>query len=156
MANTRTAFVIRPVEPADLAAWLSLVNQVRYWQDDVEALQFDETLRPADEPVLRLGAWTTDDELAGVAEAALSEDGSRYEDRAAGMVGVAASYRRHGLGARLADEVEGFAIANHVRWVEAEVRAGFRSCGLASRAKGLKPWPFQPSTRPVRGTSSID
>ncbi len=122
MANTRTAFVIRPVEPADLAAWLSLVNQVRYWQDDVEALQFDETLRPADEPVLRLGAWTTDDELAGVAEAALSEDGSRYEDRAAGMVGVAASYRRHGLGARLADEVEGFAIANHVRWVEVEVR----------------------------------
>jgi mycothiol synthase len=122
MANTRTAFVIRPVEPADLASWLSLVNLVRYWQDDVEALLFDETLRPPDEPVLRLGAWTTDDELAGVAEAALSEDGSRYENRAAGLVGVAPSYRRHGLGARLADEVEGFAVANHLRWVEAEVR----------------------------------
>jgi GNAT superfamily N-acetyltransferase len=122
MAKTGTAFVIRPVEPADLASWLRLVNQVRYWQDDVEALQFDETLRPPDEPILRLGAWTTDDELAGVAEAALSEDGSRYQDRAAGLVGVASSYRRHGLGARLADEVEAFAVANHVRWVEAEVR----------------------------------
>jgi hypothetical protein len=72
MANTRTTFVIRPVEPADLASWLSLVNQVRYWQDDVEALQFDETLRPPDEPMLRLGAWTADGALAGVAEAALS------------------------------------------------------------------------------------
>jgi len=122
MASTRTAFVIRPAEPADLASWLSLVNQVRYWQDDVEALQFDETLRPPDEPILRLGAWTTDGALAGVAEAALSEDGSRYQDRAAGLVGIAPAYRRQGLGARLADEVEGFAVANHVRWVEAEVR----------------------------------
>src|ERR1700731_2877834 len=120
MANTRTAFVIRPVEPADLASWLRLVNQVRYWQDDVVALQFDETLRPPDEPLLRLGAWTIDDELAGVAEAALSEDGSRYEDRAAGLVGVAPAYRRQGLGGRLADDVEGFAAANHVRWAAPE------------------------------------
>jgi mycothiol synthase len=116
--------VIRPVEPADLASWLSLVNQVRYWQDDVEAVRFDDTLRPADEPILRLGAWTADGALAGVAEAALSEDGSRYENRAAGLVGVAPAHRRHGLGARLVDEVEGFAASNHVRWVEAEVREG--------------------------------
>jgi GNAT superfamily N-acetyltransferase len=116
--------VIRPVEPADLATWLRLVNQVRYWQDDVEAVRFDDTLRPADEPILRLGAWTADGALAGVAEAALSEDGSRYENRAAGLVGVAPAHRRHGLGTRLADEVEGFAASNHVRWVEAEVREG--------------------------------
>jgi ribosomal protein S18 acetylase RimI-like enzyme len=122
MANTRTGLVIRPVEPADLAPWLVLVNQVRYWQDDVEALQFDDTLRPADEPVLRLGAWTADGALAGVAEAALSEDGSRYEDRAAGLVGVASAFRRQGLGTRLAGEVERFAASNQVRWVEAEVR----------------------------------
>jgi len=122
MASTRTGVVIRPVEPADLASWLSLVNQVRYWQDDVEALRFDDTLRPPGEPVLRLGAWTVDGALAGVAEAALSEDGSRYEDRAAGLVGVAPSCRRQGLGARLADEVGRFAAVNHVRWVEAEVR----------------------------------
>ena len=122
MANTRTAFVIRPVEPADLASWLSLVNRVRYWQDDVEAVQFDDTLRRPDEPILRLGAWTADGALAGVAEAALSEDGSRYQDRAAALVGIAPEYRRQGLGARLADEVEGFAVANHARWVEAEVR----------------------------------
>jgi ribosomal protein S18 acetylase RimI-like enzyme len=35
---------------------------------------------------------------------------------------VAPAHRRQGLGARLADEVEGFAASNHVRWVEAEVR----------------------------------
>jgi ribosomal protein S18 acetylase RimI-like enzyme len=122
MASTRTALVIRPVEPADLAAWLGLVNQFRYWQDDVEGLRFDDTLRPADEPVLRLGAWTADGALAGVVEAALSEDGSRYEDRAAGVVGIAPAYRRQGLGTRLAEEVERFAASNRVRWVEAEVR----------------------------------
>jgi ribosomal protein S18 acetylase RimI-like enzyme len=122
MASTRAGVVLRPVEPADLTAWLSLVNQVRYWQDDVEALRFDDTLRPPDEPILRLGAWSADGALAGVALAALSEDGSRYEDRAAGLVGVAPAYRRQGLGTRLADEVEDFAAANHVRWVEAEVR----------------------------------
>jgi GNAT superfamily N-acetyltransferase len=122
MANTRTAVVIRPVEPADLGSWLSLVNQVRYWQDDLEDLQFDDTLRPAGEPLLRLGAWTDERELTGVAEAALSEDGSRYQDRAAGLVGVAPEYRRQGIGTRLADEVERFAAANRVRWVEAEVR----------------------------------
>jgi len=122
MASTRTAVVIRPVEPAELASWLRLVNQVRYWQDDVEALRFDDTLRPPEEPILRLGAWTADGGLAGVAEAVLSEDGSRYEDRAAGLVGVAPAHRRQGLGTRLADQVERFAAANRVRWVEAEVR----------------------------------
>ena len=124
MASARTGIVIRPLEPADLVPWLGLVNQVRYWQDDVEALRFDDSLRPADEPILRLGAWTGDGALAGVAEAALSEDGSRYHDRASGLVGVALAHRRHGLGARLADEVERFAASNRARWVEAEVREG--------------------------------
>jgi ribosomal protein S18 acetylase RimI-like enzyme len=122
MASTRTAVVIRPVEAADVVPWLALVNLFRYWQDDVEALRFDDTLRPADEPVLRLGAWTADGGLVGMAEAALSEDGSRYEDRVAGLVGVAPTSRRQGLGTRLADEVERFASSNGVRWVEAEVR----------------------------------
>jgi GNAT superfamily N-acetyltransferase len=122
--------VIRPVESTDLASWLTLVNQVRYWQDDVEAVRFDDTLRPPDEPVLRLGAWAADGALAGVAEAALSEDGSRYEDRAAGLVGVAPVFRRQGLGTRLADEVERFAASNKVRWVEAEVRASHLPVGL--------------------------
>ena len=54
MASTRAALVIRPLEPADLEQWLELVNQFQYWQDDVEALRFDDTLRPAGEPVLRL------------------------------------------------------------------------------------------------------
>src|SRR2546423_1485331 len=122
MASMRVAVTIRPVEPADLGAWLGLVNQVRYWQDDVEALRFDDTLRPADEPLLRLGAWTADGDLAGAAEAVLSEDGSRWDDRAAGLVGIASPYRRQGLGTRLAGEVERFAASNRVRWLEVEVR----------------------------------
>jgi ribosomal protein S18 acetylase RimI-like enzyme len=130
MASTHTGVVIRPVAPAELAAWLGLVNQVRYWQDDVEGWRFDDTLRPPEEPILRLGAWTGDGALAGVAEAALSEDGSRYEDRARGLVGVAPGYRRQGLGTRLADEVEAFAASNKVRWVEAEVRGANLAVGL--------------------------
>jgi ribosomal protein S18 acetylase RimI-like enzyme len=122
MASTRAAVVIRPVEPANRRSWLDLVNQVRYWQDDLEALQFDDTLRPPEEPVLRLAAWTPDGRLAAVAEAVLSEDGSRHEDRAMALVGVAPMYRRQGLGTRLAEEVERFAASNACRWVEAEVR----------------------------------
>ena len=114
--------MIRPVEPADLASWLGVVNEVRYWQDDLEALSFDDTLRPAGEPILRLGAWTAEGALAGVAEAVLSEDGSRYADRAVGLVGVPPPYRRQGLGTRLAEEVERFAVSTGNRWVEAEVR----------------------------------
>ena len=122
--------VIRPVEPSELASWLELANQARYWQDDVEALRFDDTLRPPEEPILRLGAWTAEGALAGAAEAVLSEDGSRYEDRAAAMVSVAPTHRRQGLGARLADEVERFAASHHLRWVEAEVRESNLSSAL--------------------------
>jgi GNAT superfamily N-acetyltransferase len=122
MASTRAAVEIRPVEPADLESWLSLVNQFRYWQDDVEALQFDDTLRPVGEPLLRLGAWTEAGALAGVAEALLSEDGSRHADRARGLVGIAPAYRGQGLGSRLAGEVERFAASNACRWVEGDVR----------------------------------
>ena len=122
MASTRTAAAIRPVESAELTSWLRLVNQFRYWQDDLEALRFDDTLRPAGEPILRLGAWTADGTLVGVAEAALSEDGSRYAARASGLVGVAPEHRRRGLGTRLADEVERFAETTANKWVEAEVR----------------------------------
>ena len=122
MASTRTAVAIRPVEPAELTSWLRLVNQFRYWQNDLEALRFDDTLRPAGEPILRLGAWTADGTLVGVAEAALSEDGSRYAARASGLVGIAPEHRRRGLGTRLADEVERFAETTANKWVEAEVR----------------------------------
>lgn len=122
MASTRAAVVIRPVDPSELAPWLDLANQARYWQDDLEALLFDDTLRPPGEPILRLGAWAAEGKLAAVAEAALSEDGSRYDDRAVGLVAVAPAYRRQGLGTRLADEVERFAAANRARWVEAEAR----------------------------------
>src|SRR5437868_10305530 len=131
MASTRAALVIRPLEPADLERWLELVNQFQYWQDDVEALRFDDTLRPAGEPVLRLAAWAPDGGLAGVAAAVLSEDGSRHTDRAMGLVGVAPAYRRQSLGSRVAEGVERVAASNAWRRGEAEVRDGSLPGALA-------------------------
>jgi len=113
-------FSIRPVETEELKPWLDLANQFRHWQEDVPGFLFEETLRPANEPSLRLAAWTAEGALAGMAEAALSEDGAPFTDRARGFVAVAPAYRRQGLGARLADDVERFAATAGVRWVETE------------------------------------
>jgi GNAT superfamily N-acetyltransferase len=117
-----TTFSIRPVEREDLGPWLDLSNQFRHWQEDVKGYLFEETLRPVDQPTLRLGAWTSNGLLAGMADAALGEDGAWWTDRADGFVAVAPAFRRQGLGARLADEVERFAAAARVRWVETETR----------------------------------
>jgi GNAT superfamily N-acetyltransferase len=121
MASTM-AFSIRPLQPQDLQAWVDLSNQSRHWQTGVDEFLFEETLRPADQPAIRLAAWTPDGAFAGMAEAALGEDGALWTDRANGFVAVVPAYRRRGLGARLADEVERFATAAGVRWVETEAR----------------------------------
>ncbi|SRR5712691_363616 len=115
-------FSIRPVQTEELKPWLDLANQYRHWQEDVRGFLFEETLRPVAEPTLRLGGWTAEGVLAGMAEGALSEDGARLTDRAQGFVAVAPAYRRQGLGDRLADEVERFAAAARVRWLETETR----------------------------------
>jgi GNAT superfamily N-acetyltransferase len=115
-------FSIRPVQTEELKPWLDLANQYRHWQEDVRGFLFEETLRPVDEPTLRLGGWTAEGVLAGMAEGALSEDGARLTDRAQGFVAVAPAYRRQGLGDRLADEVERFAATAGVRWLETETR----------------------------------
>ena len=117
---TATPFSIRPVGAGDLKSWLDLANQYRHWQEDVPGFRFEETLRPPGEPALGLGAWTADGVLAGMAEAALSEDGAAYTDRATGFVAVAPAYRRQGLGTRLGSEVERFAATAGVRWLETE------------------------------------
>jgi GNAT superfamily N-acetyltransferase len=117
---TTTPFSIRLTQPEELKPWLDLGNQFRHWQVDVQEFLFEETLRPADEPTLRLCAWTADGVLAGIAEAALSDDGAKYKDRASGFIAVAPPYRRQGLGARLADEVDRFVSTAGVRWLEVE------------------------------------
>jgi GNAT superfamily N-acetyltransferase len=122
MATTSTAFSIRPLEPRDVPAWIDLSNRFRHWQTDVDEFLFEETLRPPDQPAIRLGAWTSEGAFAGMAEASLGEDGALWTDRANGFVAVGPAYRRRGLGARLADEVERFAMATRVKWVETEVR----------------------------------
>src|ERR1700730_90169 len=119
---TGTPFSIRPVQTEELKPWLDLANQFRHWQEDVPGFLFEETLRPVDEPRLRLGAWTTDGMLAGTAEAAVGEDGERWIDRARALVVLAPAYRRQGWGARLAAEVERFAASATVRWLETETR----------------------------------
>lgn len=118
---TATPFSIRPVKPGELKLWLELGNQFRHWQVDVKEFLFEETLRPADEPTLRLGAWTDGGGvLAGMAEAALSDDGAKYTDRASGFIAVARVFRGQGLGTRLADAVDRFVAAAGVRWLEIE------------------------------------
>jgi GNAT superfamily N-acetyltransferase len=117
---TVTPFSIRPVGAGELKSWLDLANEYRHWQEDVPGFRFEETLRPPDEPALRLGAWTSDGVLAGMAEAALSEDGAPFTDRAQGFVAVAPAHRRQGLGTRLGGEVERFATTAGVRWLETE------------------------------------
>src|ERR1700737_3937504 len=115
-------FSIRPVETEELKRWLDLANQFRHWQEDVKGFLFEETLRPAGGPTRGLAAWAPGGVLAGMAEAALSEDGARLTDRASGFVAVAPAYRRQGLGARLADDVDRFAMKAGVRWLETETR----------------------------------
>lgn len=122
MSLTETTFSIRPIEQRDLQPWLDLSNQFSHWQEDVQGFLFEETLRPVDQPALRLGAWTSGGALAGMGAAALGEDGAWWTDRADGFVAVAPAYRRQGLGARLADEVERFAATARVRWLETETR----------------------------------
>jgi GNAT superfamily N-acetyltransferase len=119
---TDAPFSIRPMKTEELQPWLDLANRFRHWQEDVPGFLFEETLRPSNEPTLRLAAWTTEGVLAGMAEAALSEDGAPWTDRAHGFVVVAPAYRRQGLGGRLADEVERFAAAAGVKWLETETQ----------------------------------
>lgn len=112
-------YSIRPLEREHLDDWLGLRNQAFPWPVGRERFIFDESLRPADEPVLQLGAWTADEELVGTAECYLGEEGERYIDRAESFVTVAPAHRRRGLGTRLAGMVEQFALEQRIRWLEA-------------------------------------
>src|SRR5438093_11507526 len=116
MASISTTFSIRPVRREELEAWVDLANQSRYWQEDAAGTIFDDTLRPPEEPVLRLAAWAPDGTLAGVAQAVLGEDGSRLKDRAQGLVGGAIPFRRQGLGTRLAAGLDAFATDHRGKW----------------------------------------
>src|SRR2546429_9914336 len=102
-------FSIRPVTGEEVKPWLDLANQHRHWQEDVPGFLFEETLRRAGEPALRLGAWAAEGEVAGMAQASLSEDGCPFTDLAPGFVAEAPAYRRPGVGSRVGAELERFA-----------------------------------------------
>jgi len=118
MAMTGTAFSIRPLTLDELDAWLELRNQAYVWQAGRELFLFSEELRSPDEPLLRLGAWTSSGELAGTAECYVGEDGERWVERSEAFIMVAPAYRHRGLGSRLAAEIERFARDLQLRWVE--------------------------------------
>jgi GNAT superfamily N-acetyltransferase len=118
MAVTGTTFTIRPVTLDELDRWLALRNQTFVWPAWRELFLFSEGLRLPGEPALRLGAWTASGELVGTAEAYVGDDGEQWVERAEGFVSVAPGHRRHGLGARLASEVEKFTRELNLRWLE--------------------------------------
>jgi GNAT superfamily N-acetyltransferase len=110
---------IHPLKPNELDSWLRLRNQAYPWPMDRERFLFSESLRAPDEPVLRLGAWTSGDQLIATAECNLGEDGGRYVDRAESFIMVAPGHRGIGIGGSLATQLEDFASRNEVRWLEA-------------------------------------
>jgi GNAT superfamily N-acetyltransferase len=116
---TSTDFFIRPLELAHLDAWLALRNQAFPWPVDRARFLYDESLRPSHQAVLQLGAWTAAGELAGTAECHLGEAGERYVSRAESFVMVALEHRRRGLGGRLVERIERFALDQEIRWLEA-------------------------------------
>src|SRR2546421_10832822 len=119
MAKTEATISIRPIEAQELDSWLALRNQGFPWATNRAGFAFSEGLRPPDEPVLHLGAWAADGRLAATAECVVGEDGERYVDRAESFIMVDPAYRRQGLGARLAQEIEAFASKHRIRWLEA-------------------------------------
>lgn len=112
-------YSIRPLAHEQLDDWLALRNQAFPWPVGRERFLFDEGLRPADEAVCQLGAWTEANEVVGTAECYLGEEGERYVDRAESFVTVTPAHRRRGLGTRLAELVERFAREQRIRWLEA-------------------------------------
>src|SRR5438876_12410087 len=65
MASISTTFSIRPVRREELEAWVDLANQSRYWQEDAAGTFFDDSLRPPEEPLLRLAAWAPEEPFPG-------------------------------------------------------------------------------------------
>jgi len=108
MTSVTTAS-IRPVEERDLHQWIPLWNETHFRIRDYRSLLFEDAKRPKGEPFLRLGAWVSDGRLAGLAELVLSFFGSRVPGAGWGVIGVAPSDRRRGLGMALARAVEEFA-----------------------------------------------
>src|SRR5260370_7100445 len=84
-------------------------------------------------------------------EAAVSEDGAPYTDRAQVFVAVAPAYRRQGVGGRLADEVDRFGAAAGVWWLETQTVEAELATTLPLRRGhgfvGLKRY-HQPRRRP--------
>ena len=115
---------IREVGRDDLDEWAALSNQVRAWPTSRGHLLFEDSVRPAGEPFLRLGAWSAESGLCGIAECVLSSDGEHLVDEVWAYVGVAPGHRRQGLGGRLADQLMQFCRGIGRQWALVDVLDG--------------------------------
>jgi len=97
------------VTDRDLDQWIELWNAIQFEQRDRASLAFEDGMRPAGEPWLRLGAWAGEGSLAGIAELVVTRWGMREPDTAMAAVVVAPAWRRRGLGGELLARVEAFA-----------------------------------------------
>ena len=86
-----------------------------FWPRDAERILFADSFRPAGEPWLRLGAWSGDGTLAGLAECELSESGAWLRGDADASLAVSREFRRRGIGGELARRIEEFAERHNVR-----------------------------------------
>jgi len=100
---------IRPIAEQELDHWITLWNQTNFEPRDRESSLYEDARRPPTEPMLRLGAWTEDGRLIGLAELVLTFQGFHLPGAGHGMVAVHPAHRRSGLGTELAERVDGFA-----------------------------------------------
>ena len=116
--------VIREVGREDLDEWAALSNQIRAWPTSRDHILFEDAVRPAGEPCLRLGAWSAESGLCGMAECVLSSDGEYLVDEVWAYVGVAPGHRRQGLGGRLSERLTEFCLGVGRQWALVDVLDG--------------------------------
>ncbi len=132
------AATIREVGRDELDAWAALSNQVRAWPTSRDHILFEDRVRPAGETFLRLGAWSAESGLCGIAECVLSSDGEHLVDEVWAYVGVAPGHRRQGLGSRLADRLMQFCCGVGRQWALVDVLdADFEAAALLLQRYGF-------------------
>jgi GNAT superfamily N-acetyltransferase len=100
---------VRLLDPERLPDWVTLWNRVQpHWQTDVQAIELEDGLRPADEPLLRL-VVENHGQFVAFGHLWVSDWGESIRGAAFAQIGVDPDSRRRELGTRLALQLEAFA-----------------------------------------------